>query len=524
MQKYRLEAQGVQLSPVLRAFGWVFGPLACRLLGVFSRTASMNPSRATRALLLVVVALGACGPVADDLFCADDGCEWSDRQRRLLATLSPLPPAPPDPSNRYAQDERAAAIGQKFFFDPAFSGVSRRRDALGRPSTLDRAPEGQPIGISCASCHELGRAGVDVTSAPGHVSVGAGVTDVNALPVVNAVYQNILFWNGRIDSLWALNVVVAESPTTMNGNRLRTAHILERRYGDEVDLVFGSLKEVWPGWRARVRLLPTDGLPGSPAYDALADSDKDLVTLLLVFWSKAIAAYEQHLVSRSSPFDCFVAEDRCAPSLPKLEPAARRGARLFVGKAGCIDCHNGPLFSDGEFHNIGVGQVGAGVPTLADCPAGGACDCVTTVEKITGKNCLPFGAYHGLGRLKASRWLRTGAFSDDMNDLSRQRYSRRALTDDLKGAWRTPSLRDVAQTAPYMHNGSYRTLEEVLWHYNTGGLAVAATAVGTRSVKIKPLGLSQGEIADIIAFLNGLTGEALPARLVTPPPLPPGAP
>ena len=79
-------------------------------------------------------------------------------------------------------------------------------DAIKRASPPARAPKGQPLGISCATCHDLARAGVDTTSVPGHVSVGAGWTDVNALPVVNSAYRPVVFWNGRADSLWALNV------------------------------------------------------------------------------------------------------------------------------------------------------------------------------------------------------------------------------------------------------------------------------------------------------------------------------
>ena len=70
------------------------------------------------------------------------------------------------------------------------------------------------------TCHDLERGGADVSSSPGHVSVGAGWTDVNALSVLNSAYRQVVFWNGRADSLWALNAVVAESSTTLNGNRL----------------------------------------------------------------------------------------------------------------------------------------------------------------------------------------------------------------------------------------------------------------------------------------------------------------
>ena len=87
----------------------------------------------------------------------------------------------------------------------------------------------------------------------------------------------------------------------------------------------------------------------------------DVVTQVLVNFGKAIAAYENKLVSLEAPFDRFVHEGKDSTA---ISPAAKRGARLFVGKASCIDCHNGPMLTDKGFHNIGIPQVGDHVPTL----------------------------------------------------------------------------------------------------------------------------------------------------------------
>ena len=88
------------------------------------------------------------------------------------------------------------------------------------------------------------------------------------------------------------------------------------------------------------------------------------------------------------------------------------------------------------------------------------------------------------------------------------------MPPSLRGAWRTPSLRDVALTAPYMHDGVYPTLRDVLWHYNTGGRSAPAVRVGTPAVAIKPLGLAEANLDDLQAFLESLTGAPLPAKLV----------
>ena len=94
---------------------------------------------------------------------------------------------------------------------------------------------------------------------------------------------------------------------------------------------------------------------------------KELVTRTQVNFGKAIEAYERTLLGGNSAFDRFVRE---GPDSDAISPTAKRGARLFVGKASCIDCHNGPLLSDGDYHNIGVPQMGDHVPTVVDCPEG----------------------------------------------------------------------------------------------------------------------------------------------------------
>ena len=155
----------------------------------------------------------------------------------------------------------------------------------------------------------------------------------------------------------------------------------------------------------RQGLIPCDERP-EPAWEVERKKPKAMVTRILVNWAKAIAAYEYKLNSSESAFDEFVAE---GPGSGRISAAAQRGARLFVGKAGCVDCHLGPQFTDDQFHNIGVPQAGVTVPLIADCPMGNPdCDC-----SPTGSKCAPWGAYDGLRRLrsKANRWLRTGDWS-----------------------------------------------------------------------------------------------------------------
>jgi len=269
--------------------------------------------------------------------------------------------------------------------------------------------------------------------------------------------------------------------------------------------------------------LPSDGKPGSKdgcqagdpeepfgdAFDCLPADTAEIVTKRLVLWAKAIAAFEHQIYDGNSEFDRFIDE---GPRSPAISPRSKRGARLFVGKAGCIDCHAGPLLADGDFHNVGVPQTGPAVPTLADCPDGGYCDCVN------GTRCLPWGAHHGLRWLRDERrypWSRNSKHSDDRDDGSRRTYHLRQVDEALKGAWRTPSLRNVALTAPYMHNGAFATLDQVVRHYNNGGRGVAG-AVGRPDVRLKPLGLTEDEAADLVAFLQTLTGQPTDAARSAP--------
>jgi cytochrome c peroxidase len=518
----------------------------------------------------------ACDEAPDSWFCPSaGGCGWSAQQWQALSALANLPEKPPgDRSNKYLGNERAEVLGRKLFHEPRLSGASSLVDVLRRPVGYARAARNEPINLSCASCHDLARAGSDTESLPGNVSIGAAWADTNALPIFNAAFFGITYWNGRADSLWA-QVMNSLEGTNMNGNRLRTAWIIHDLYRAEHNAIFTGYPLPMPATESRAQveaLIETTGAragqcrlapgcaapcrtvtdsetgatgcfprfplegkqglkvgcqPGSTtepwgdAYDCMLEADRDAVTWIMVNVAKAVAAFEFKLVSRDSAFDRYV--NGMAAGLPRdygsFPEAAERGARLFIGKGACNECHNTPLMSDSKFHNVGVPQVGPGVPIEADCPAGGVCDCVTVSVDHAGNNCLPWGAADGLYKLKSNRWRRDLRWSDDTTDVSRKYWVDMNMKTFPKGTWRTPSLRNVSLTAPYMHNGSLRTLEEVVEHYNQGG---SSSAPGNRSAQLKPLFLSSTEKADLIAFMEMLNGAPLSPDLVNPPELPRG--
>jgi cytochrome c peroxidase len=519
----------------------------------------------------ICVLLAGCQQ--NDFLCGggSGSCEWSSTDLARVEALADLPSvAPADPSNRYATNPDAIALGKMFYFDARFSGPSTMLDALNRKMPFGRAAAGQSAGVACITCHDAGHGGADPASAPGNVSVGAGWTYNNAMTTYDSAFYSMHLWNGRIDTLWAQAVADNENPLTTNGNRLQTAWAISDHYAAAYNKVFTDYPLPLGGTSASVlALVGTDGqctaaagacpagcvaamsstgavgcwprfpLQGKPgktagcqpgsasepfgdAYDCMAAADQQAVTRILVNFGKAIAAYEATLVLGGSPFDQWIADVRAGvgESSTAMSGAAQVGARLFVGKAGCSDCHNTPLFSDDAFHNVGVGQTGTGVPTEGDCPAGGVCDCAPVSSTHLGgpKNCLPWGARDGIQKLKANGFLRSSAWSDDPSDTTSAALVASDLSTIPIGAYRTPSLRDVARTPPYMHDGSIATLSDVVWHYNQG--IAEPNTPGAEAAPFKPLYLTSDEQADLVEFLEALTSDPPPATVTAAPTLP----
>ena len=180
-----------------------------------------------------------------------------------------------------------------------------------------------------------------------------------------------------------------------------------------------------------------------------------------------------------------------------LSPEAIAGAQIFIGRGGCQECHRGPLFTDFQFHDIGAPQTGEHVPAID-----------------TGRDA-------GIPLLLESIFNRTGAFSDDKTATDTDGL---AATDDDVGRFKTPSLRNVSKTAPYMHDGAYADLWEVVNHYNFGG--ETGLYSGERDPAINPLLLSNDDLDNLIEFLESLEDGPpaftadFPEGLTAPPPPP----
>jgi len=301
--------------------------------------------------------------------------------------------------------------------------------------------------VSCATCHAAEKA---FTDSP--LSVSEGINKLtgtrNAPTVVNAAYFEKQFWDGRSPSLEDQALHPFTNPVEMGLKDHQPILVIVRSDPDYVK----AFKEVF-----------------RKSGDAIT---MDEVT-------KAIAAFERKQVTGNSPFDrWFYGGEEDA-----ITPAQKRGFNLFVNKGRCVSCHvieqTQALFTDNRFHNIGVGinDIQKDVPGLAtQFLKAEATASEVDVEVLTNKKTSE------LGRFAVTRGF-----------------------DDL-GAFKTPTLRNIDVTAPYMHDGSLKTLREVVEHYNNGGVTKEGDPVNDfLSGGIRPLDLTDKEIDDLVAFMEALT-------------------
>ncbi len=442
-----------------------------------------EPPRSARATVgLVALGVGAAGALAG---CRQEGA-FSPTDLATLQTFA-LVPLPADDSDDVADSVMAARLGKQLYFDPRAAGPLGAYDVAGTNGSLGNA--GDRGKVACVSCHDLATAGIDRRSIPAATSLGAAYTSRNAPTVINAAYSPLWqFWDGRTDSLWSQALAPPEGTNEEASSRLAVAHLLADHYDAPYTGVFGPMPDI--------SSLPAAGKPGDPAWDGMADTDKETINRIFSNYGKAIEAYERRLVSSSfqpSAFDRFLAGDGAA-----LSPAAIAGAQIFIGRGGCQECHRGPLFSDFQFHNIGAPQEGQYPPQID-----------------TGRTA-------GIPMVMASVFDRAGAFSDQLDATDTTGL---VATDADLGSFKTPSLRNVSKTAPYMHDGAYGDLWDVVNHYNFGGETEVYS--GERDPAINPLLLTDADLDNLIEFLASLEdGDPLltsdfPEGLTAAPTLPP---
>ena len=348
-------------------------------------------------------------------------------QARLLAH-GPWPPElNADPSNRVSGNTAAIEFGKQLFFSTALSADKQ---------------------TSCTSCHSPQQA---FASGPA-ITAKTHDLDRNTQTLINVRFNRWFGWDGRNDNLWAQSIRPITRTQEMNLplEAMRKV-ILNKSFSKQYHRLFGEAK---------------------------LQSDEHI----LVNVGKALAAYQETLVSGKTSFDRFrdavASKDwQAAAMYPK---SAQRGFELFSGEGRCVFCHSGALFSNGEFHDVGVPYFIS--PGIVDS-----------------------GRHQGIIDLKKSLFTLDGQYTDDPDKSGAWAVRNVARMHANFGIFRTPSLRGVAKTAPYMHNGSIATLEGVVDHYSN--IDMERLHVDGEAI-LRPLGLIKQEVVDLVAFLETLSDDS----------------
>ncbi len=300
--------------------------------------------------------------------------------------------------------------------------------------------------MSCRTCHKPERSFADGRT----LGYGRARLDRNTPSLYNLAWSRWFGWGGGADSLWAQSIrpIVAEREMNADAGVVR-GHLL----GDP------AVRDAFAG------LFRRD--PGEVA-------DEELLSLV----GKLLAAYQRTLITPRTAFDDFrdaLVEGRPLSSEDYPE-AAKRGLRLFVGRGRCSLCHLGPAFTSGEFASVGI-------PHL----------------KHDGE--VDRGRLEGMRAVRASVYNLAGPYNDDAAARDAAMVKRLRFRHDSFGEFKVPGLRGVAGTAPYMHDGSLAGLEEVVRHYSEPDMS---RFHGGAEGIIRPLRLDDGEVADLVSFLETL--------------------
>lgn len=354
----------------------------------------------------------------------------SDAERAALLRHGPWPPpVAQDPGNAASGQTAAIALGRRLFSESRLS------------------PDGR---MACATCHQPGRAFSDGLPR----AIGREPLERNTPSLLNAVHQRWQGWDGAADSLWSQALRPLLDPREMAS---RPEHV-SRLLIDDTEL--------------------------AAAYRAVfGPASQQPEEQVMVNAAKALGAYVGSLVSPRTTFDEFrdALARGDAQAAARYPASALRGARLFVGKAACHVCHSGPMFSHGEFGDIGL-------------------------RFFVRPGVVDAGRHGGIQALRRSPYNLLSRWSDSPADDPATLKTRQLMAQHRNfGEFKVPSLRSVADTPPYMHDGQLATLEEVIRHYSELDLE-RLHADGDQI--LRPLHLSAQEQVELLDFLRTLS----PAR------------
>lgn len=355
-----------------------------------------------------------------------------------------------DASNQWDGNADAIAFGEELFFSTKLSHAE----------------------IACATCHDPEKGFSDGLT----LSEGIEETGRNAPHLYGQATQTWFFWDGRCDSLWCQAAGPLEDAKEMDSSRTELAFAIQNdpEYRDAYEGIFGSLPDT-SSWPLQAKPSPDDAHPATIAWASMSAEEQHDATEVLINVAKSIAAFEATIETPESEFDSFTSLYRqdTTSALDSLTDEQELGLRLFVGKGNCHLCHSGASFTNGEFHNIGLGSR----DWLLDTDT---------------------GRYQGIDALRESDFNRKSQWSNSQNDQLAERIDRLSQRTEQLGQYKVPSLRNVRRTAPYMHGGHFDTLEEVVEFY----LNVDEEPIqGHREELLAEQEWSQEEIDALITFL-----------------------
>lgn len=391
---------------------------------------------------------------------------WSAREVATIASmqLKEAGPRPVDPSNAYEAKAEAATLGKALFNDVRLSRNGK---------------------VSCASCH-----GADTGFQDGRkLGEGVGTGLRRTMPVMGAAHSPFLFWDGRKDSLWSQALGPLEDAAEHGANRVGVVRILSEHHRQQYRAAFGEFPALGPLPKAAS---PNGDAAERAAWQAMSPASREGVNRVFANLGKAIAAYERQVSYGESRFDRYaaatVAGDAGGQQVLSMQEV--RGLRLFLGKGQCVTCHNGPMMTDHAFHNTGVPPLNPATPDRGRAAA---------IAKLLGDE------FNCLGKYSDARPGQCG----ELQFLSTKDPGQLA-------AFRTPSLRNVAARAPYMHAGQFATIEEVLGHYARSPKAALGHSElaqpGEQHAERQAIRLSVSDVQDLAAFLGTLTGPVVQPR------------
>ncbi len=375
---------------------------------------------------------------------------WSDQEKQLLLSFSirELPDIAEDLSNKYQTNPQAVVLGAKLFFDARLSDSGT---------------------ISCSVCHQPNREFSDGLK----VASGLQKGKRNTPSILGAAHQKWFFWDGRKDSLWAQALAPFEDATEHNLSRTRLIQMVlkDPDYQSLYEVVFDEMPdaEEFSAWPENAS--PNRDLLGLKAWKALPVESRKRINRIYSNLGKAIAAYEATLKYKVSRFDQYLDDLREAKLSTHLRQNETEGLKLFIGKGQCSNCHFSPLLSSQHFQNIGTGIRGKdmGRSRVAETQAWDIFSCLGEFSDAPDPK----------------------AYCKELSFMSKDRHG-------LSGSFKVPSLRNVSNTAPYLHDGRFKTLKEVVSFY------VDPPSKNRSGNHLPVITLDETEQAQLVAFLRAL--------------------